>query len=61
MRRLTGTIAVTFWRQGFLQRVYEQHESRVLQARVDPDLDSLRSDRRFDELLQRIGPRRTAP
>jgi tetratricopeptide (TPR) repeat protein len=41
----------------FLQRAYDRREPGLLQARVDPDLDSLRTDRRFTELLDRIGPR----
>lgn len=41
----------------FLQRAYDQREAGLLQARVDPDLDSLRADPRFIELLRRIGPR----
>lgn len=40
----------------FLQRAYEQQDPGLLQARVDPDLDSLRGDRRFNDLLRRIGP-----
>jgi tetratricopeptide (TPR) repeat protein len=41
----------------FLERAYERREPGLLQARVDPDLDSLRTDRRFIALLERIGPR----
>ena len=41
----------------FLQRGYERRDPGLLQARVDPDLDSLRADRRFVQLLDRIGPR----
>lgn len=41
----------------FLHRAYDRREAGLLQARVDPDLDPLRGDRRFDDLLQRIGPR----
>jgi tetratricopeptide (TPR) repeat protein len=40
----------------FLQRAYEKRDTGLLQARVDPDLDSLRADPRFNELLRRIGP-----
>jgi tetratricopeptide (TPR) repeat protein len=40
----------------FLERAYSQHEWSLLLARVDPDLDSLRSDPRFADLLRRIGP-----
>jgi len=41
----------------FLQRAYERRDPWLLQARVDPDLNSLRADQRFTELLNRIGPR----
>jgi tetratricopeptide (TPR) repeat protein len=41
----------------FLQRAYDQRDPGMLQARIDPDLDSLRSDDRFSSLLQRIAPR----
>lgn len=41
----------------FLQRAYELREPGMLQARVDPDLDSLRGEARFGELLRLIGPR----
>ena len=40
----------------FLQRAYENRDPGLLQARVDPDLDSLRADPRFIELLRKIGP-----
>lgn len=40
----------------FLQRAYDKRDAGLLQARVDPDLDSLRADPRFTELLRRIGP-----
>lgn len=40
----------------FLQRAYDTRDAGLLQARVDPDLDSLRADPRFAELLRRIGP-----
>lgn len=39
-----------------LETAYEEREAGLLQARVDPDVDTLRSDRRFQELLRRIGP-----
>lgn len=40
----------------FLQRAYDQRDAGLLQARVDPDLDSLRADPRFINLLRQIGP-----
>jgi tetratricopeptide (TPR) repeat protein len=40
----------------FLQRAYDRRDPGMLQARVDPDLDSLRGDRRFKDLIERIGP-----
>ena len=39
----------------FLQRAYELHEAGMLQARVDPDLDSVRGEARFGELLALMG------
>ena len=41
----------------FLQRGYERRDPGLLQARIDPDLDSLRTDRRFTAIIDRIGPR----
>jgi tetratricopeptide (TPR) repeat protein len=40
----------------FLHRAYDLREAGMLQARVDPDLDSLGDDPRFGELLRRVGP-----
>lgn len=40
----------------FLQRAYDKRDAGLLQARADPDLDSLRADPRFTDLLRRIGP-----
>jgi Tfp pilus assembly protein PilF len=40
----------------FLQRAYDSRDAGLLQARVDPDLDSLRADPRFIDLLRQIGP-----
>jgi tetratricopeptide (TPR) repeat protein len=40
----------------FLERAYRQRDTGLLQARVDPDVDSLRPDPQFQELLKRIGP-----
>ena len=40
----------------FLQQAYERRDTGLLQARVDPDLDSLRADPRFIDLLRQIGP-----
>ena len=40
----------------FLQRAYGHRDAGLLQARVDPDLDSLRADPRFIDLLRQIGP-----
>jgi tetratricopeptide (TPR) repeat protein len=42
----------------FLELAYARRHTGLLQARVDPDLDSLRDDPRFADLLRRIGPPR---
>ena len=38
-----------------LERAVDQHSSRILWLRVDPRVDSLRQDQRFEALLTRIG------
>jgi tetratricopeptide (TPR) repeat protein len=39
----------------WLSRAYDAHLSEVLSLNVDPDLDPLRGDPRFQELVHRIG------
>lgn len=39
----------------WLVKVYEARASNILSLKVDPDLDPLRSDPRFQELVRRIG------
>ena len=39
----------------WLERSYEMHEESLCSLKVDPKLDSLRSDQRFDALLKKIG------
>jgi DNA-binding winged helix-turn-helix (wHTH) protein/TolB-like protein/Tfp pilus assembly protein PilF len=38
-----------------LQQAYEGHDDRLLWIKVDPRLDNLRSDSRFQDLLRRMG------
>jgi tetratricopeptide (TPR) repeat protein len=40
----------------FLELAYQRRDVGLLQARVDPDMDPLRDDPRFDDLLRRVGP-----
>jgi tetratricopeptide (TPR) repeat protein len=39
----------------WLSRLYEMRGTNILNLKVDPDLDPLRSDPRFQELFRRIG------
>lgn len=39
----------------WLRRAYEQHDTRLLNLKVDPQFDKVRSDPRFSSLLQQIG------
>ena len=40
---------------GYLEIAYEEHSSWLCHLKADPKFDSLRSDQRFADLLQRIG------
>ena len=39
----------------WLERAYEEREPGLLHAKVDPNLDPLRADPHFQDLLRRIG------
>ncbi len=39
----------------WIERAYEERDPLLLAAKTSPQLDSLRSDPRFDDLLRRIG------
>ncbi len=44
-----------FYTLTWLKRAYEERDPLLIQAKVDPRMDPLRSDPRFDDLLRRIG------
>jgi tetratricopeptide (TPR) repeat protein len=39
----------------YLEKSYQRHESWINLLKVEPGLDSLRDDPRFDELVKRVG------
>jgi hypothetical protein len=39
----------------WLERAYGEHHGGMLQIRMDPDLDSVRSDPRYKDLVRHIG------
>jgi hypothetical protein len=39
----------------WLERTYEERHSILIYTRVDPVFDSLRTDERFQNLMQRMG------
>jgi hypothetical protein len=38
-----------------LQEAYSEHSNAVVQIKVDPTYDPIRSDPRFEDLLRRVG------
>ncbi len=38
----------------WLERAYEERSSRLVYLKVDPPLDNLRPDPRFEDLLRRV-------
>ena len=52
---LSALIGETEEGMTWLERAYEEHDPLLVQAKIDPQLEPLRSDPRFDDLLRRIG------
>jgi len=42
---------------GWLERAFDEQDSLLVWLRVDPRLDNLRSDPRFQDLVERVGLR----
>jgi len=38
-----------------LEKAYNEHDNMIVLLKIDPYFDSLRSDRRFTDLLRRVG------
>ena len=38
-----------------LEKAYEEHDSYLVRLKVDPAMDPLRADPRFEQLLHRMG------
>lgn len=38
-----------------LERAYEIHDAEVFNLKVEPRFDNLRDDRRYQDLLERVG------
>jgi adenylate cyclase len=39
----------------WLEKAYEEHSSKLVDLKIDPDFDGIRSDPRFADLVRRIG------
>jgi hypothetical protein len=39
----------------WLEKGYREHDGRLVQLKVIPEFESLRSDPRFDDLVRRVG------
>jgi hypothetical protein len=42
---------------GWLEKAYAEHAIHLVDLKVDPRIDELRADPRFDVMLQRVGLR----
>ncbi len=52
---LSAMIGETKEAMTWLERAYEERDPLLVLAKVNPNLDPLRSDPRFQDLLRRIG------
>jgi hypothetical protein len=39
----------------YLNKAFEKRQSQMIRLKIEPALDSLRDDPRFDELIVRVG------